>query len=122
TPEDTFVCAGKINVAGTWFRCANGHIHGVETFAQGLAASCNPCFIQIGARLGKENFCDYFQAFGLREATGIDLPGEIKRSEYYTADQMGPVELASCSFGQIGRAACRDSVAAAVRGDRVEER
>lgn len=103
TPEDTFVCAGKINVAGTWFRCANGHIHGVETFAQGLAASCNPCFIQIGARLGKENFCDYFQDFGLREATGIDLPGEIKRSEYYTADRMGPVELASCSFGQSSK-------------------
>lgn len=103
TPEDTFVCAGKINVAGTWFSCANGHIHGVETFAQGLAASCNPCFIQIGARLGKENFCDYFQAFGLREATGIDLPGEIKRSEYYTADRMGPVELASCSFGQSSK-------------------
>ena len=103
TPEDTFVCAGKINVAGTWFRCANGHIHGVETFAQGLAASCNPCFIQIGARLGKENFCDYFEAFGLREATGIDLPGEIKRSEYYTADRMGPVELASCSFGQSSK-------------------
>ena len=103
TPEDTFVCAGKINVAGTWFRCANGHIHGVETFAQGLAASCNPCFIQIGARLGKENFCDYFEAFGLREATGIDLPGEIKRSEYYTADRMGLVELASCSFGQSSK-------------------
>ena len=117
TPEDTFVCAGKINVAGTWFRCANGHIHGVETFAQGLAASCNPCFIQIGARLGKENFCDYFQAFGLREATGIDLPGEIKRSEYYTADRMGPVrhfgpcDLHVLSYikkqaGRLGRPAC----------------
>ncbi len=92
TPTDTFVCAGKINVAGTWFRCANGHIHGAETFAQGLAVSCNPCFIQIGARLGKENFCNYFEAFGLREATGIDLPGEIKRSEYYTADRMGLVQ------------------------------
>lgn len=103
TPSDTFVCAGKINVAGTWFRCANGHIHGTETFAQGLAVSCNPCFIQIGARLGKENFCNYFEAFGLREATGIDLPGEIKRSEYYTADRMGPVELASCSFGQSSK-------------------
>lgn len=103
TPADTFVCAGKINVAGTWFRCANGHIHGAETFAQGLAVSCNPCFIQIGARLGKENFCNYFEAFGLREATGIDLPGEIKRSEYYTADRMGPVELASCSFGQSSK-------------------
>lgn len=89
TPATQFVCAGKINVAGTTFRCANGHIHGLETFAQGLAVSCNPCFIQIGARLGKEAFCDYFAAFGLREATGIDLPGEIKRSEYYTADRMG---------------------------------
>ena len=90
-PTDYFVCAGKISVAGTKFRCANGHIHGTETFAQGLAVSCNPCFIQIGARLGKERFCEYFAAFGLREPTGIDLPGEIKRSEYYIADRMGPV-------------------------------
>lgn len=95
TADSQFVCAGKINVAGTTFRCANGKIHGLETLAQGLAASCNPCFIQVGARLGKEAFCDYFAAFGLREATGIDLPGEIKRSEYYTADRMGPV----CDFG-----------------------
>src|SRR5699024_5669053 len=64
----TLVSAGKINVAGTSFRCAHGHVHGVETFAQGLAVSCNPCFIQIGARLGKENFCNYFEAFGLRAA------------------------------------------------------
>ena len=91
TRNSRFVCAGKINVAGTNFRCANGHIHGSETLAQGLAVSCNPCFIQVGARLGKQNFCDYFAAFGLRAATDIDLPGEIKRSEYYTADRMGPV-------------------------------
>ena len=103
TRDSRFVCAGKINVAGTNFRCANGHIHGSETLAQGLAVSCNPCFIQVGARLGKQNFCDYFAAFGLRAATGIDLPGEIKRSEYYTADRMGPVELASCSFGQSSK-------------------
>lgn len=90
TADSTFVCAGKIRVSGTTFRCANGHIHGTETLAQGLAASCNPCFIQVGARLGKQAFCDYFAAFGLREATGIDLPGEIRRSEYYTADSMGP--------------------------------
>ncbi|MDY5782605.1 MAG: penicillin-binding transpeptidase domain-containing protein [Gemmiger sp.] len=103
TRNTTFVCAGKIGVAGTTFRCANGHVHGSETVAQGLAVSCNPCFIQIGARLGKENFCKYFEVFGLRTATGIDLPGEIKRSEYYTADRMGPVELASCSFGQSSK-------------------
>lgn len=103
TPQSRFTCAGKIGVAGTTFRCANGHIHGNQSFAAALAVSCNPSFIQIGARLGKENFCNYFAAFGLREATGIDLPGEIKRSEYYTAERMGPVELASCSFGQSSK-------------------
>ena len=121
-PTDYFVCAGKISVAGTRFRCANGHVHGAETFAQGLAVSCNPCFIQIGARLGKERFCDYFAAFGLREATGIDLPGEIKRSEYYTADRMGPVELASCSFGQSSKVSYLQmltAVCAVVNGGRL---
>ncbi len=122
TPESQFVCAGKINVSGTTFRCANGHIHGLETLAQGLAASCNPCFIQVGARLGKQAFCDYFAAFGLREATGIDLPGEIKRSEYYTADRMGPVELASCSFGQSSKVSYLQmitAVAAIVNGGKL---
>ncbi len=122
TPDSTFVCAGKINVAGTRFRCANGHVHGSETLAQGLAASCNPCFIQVGARLGKQAFCDYFAAFGLREATGIDLPGEIKRSEYYTADAMGPVELARCSFGQSSKVSYLQmltAVAAVVNGGRL---
>ena len=103
TKDSQFVCAGSISVAGTRFRCANGHIHGLETFKQGLGVSCNPCFIQIGMRLGKENFCDYFANFGLRAATGIDLPGEVKKSEYYTADRMGPVELASCAFGQSSK-------------------
>ncbi len=118
-PGDLFTCAGKIRVAGTTFRCANGHVHGTQTFARALAVSCNPSFIQIGARLGKERFCDYFAAFGLREATGIDLPGEAKRSEYYTADRMGPVELASCSFGQSSKVSYLQmltAVAAVVNG------
>ena len=122
TRDSRFTCAGKINVAGTTFRCANGHIHGLETFAQGLAVSCNPCFIQIGARLGKENFCRYFEAFGLRTATGIDLPGEIKRSEYYTVEKMGPVELASCSFGQSSKVSYLQmltAVCAVVNGGRL---
>lgn len=122
TRDSRFTCAGKINVAGTTFRCANGHIHGLETFAQGLAVSCNPCFIQIGARLGKEHFCRYFEAFGLRTATGIDLPGEIKRSEYYTAEKMGPVELASCSFGQSSKVSYLQmltAVCAVVNGGRL---
>ena len=122
TKDSRFTCAGKINVAGTNFRCANGHIHGLETFAQGLAVSCNPCFIQIGARLGRENFCRYFEAFGLRTATGIDLPGEIKRSEYYTVEKMGPVELASCSFGQSSKVSYLQmltAVCAVVNGGRL---
>lgn len=122
TRDSRFTCAGKISVAGTTFRCANGHIHGLETFAQGLAVSCNPCFIQIGARLGKENFCRYFEAFGLRTATGIDLPGEIKRSEYYTVEKMGPVELASCSFGQSSKVSYLQmltAVCAVVNGGRL---
>lgn len=103
TPEEHFVCAGKINVAGTTFRCANGHVHGLETFRQGLSVSCNPCFIQIGSKLGKSDFCRYFELFGLRTATGVDLPAEPKKSEYYTEERMGPVELASCSFGQSSK-------------------
>lgn len=122
TTDSTFVCAGKIRVSGISFRCANGHIHGTETLAQGLAVSCNPCFIQVGARLGKQAFCDYFAAFGLRDATGIDLPGEAKRSEYYTADRMGPVELASCSFGQSSKVSYLQmitAVCAVVNGGRL---
>lgn len=118
-PADTFVCGPYLSVAGTRFHCANRKRHGVQTVTEALMNSCNQSLIQMGARLGKEAFCDYFAAFGLREATGIDLPAEPAKSLYYTADRMGPVELASCSFGQsskvsyIGMAA---AVAAIVNG------
>ena len=101
--DSTFVCGESISVAGTKFHCANHKSHGLQTVTQALMNSCNQSFIQIGARLGKEAFCDYFAAFGLREATGIDLPAEPKKSLYYTADRMGPVELASCAFGQSSK-------------------
>ena len=103
TPGSTFVCRGSINVAGTRFRCANGRVHGAQNIADALMHSCNPSFIQIGAALGADRFYQYFQAFGLAEATGVDLPAEPKKSEHYTADRMGPVELASCSFGQSSK-------------------
>mgnify|MGYP000730233090 FL=1 len=90
-------------MAGTRFHCANHKRHGAQSVTQALENSCNQSFIQIGARLGREAFCDYFAAFGLREPTGIDLPAEPKKSLYYTADRMGPVELASCSFGQSSK-------------------
>src|SRR5699024_5786140 len=83
----TFYCGESISVAGTKFHCANHKSHGTQSVTLALMNSCNQSFIQIGARLGKEAFCDYFAAFGLREATGIDLPAEPKKSLYYTAEQ-----------------------------------
>ena len=103
TRNSSFYCGESISVAGTRFHCANHKHHGTQTVTQALENSCNQSFIQIGARLGKEAFCDYFAAFGLREPTGIDLPAEPKKSLYYTADRMGPVELASCAFGQSSK-------------------
>ena len=83
-----FYCGESINVAGTRFHCANHRHHGSQDLTHALMNSCNQAFIQVGARLGKQAFCDYFEAFGLRGATGIDLPAEPKKSEYYTADRM----------------------------------
>ena len=112
TRHSTFYCGDSISVAGTRFHCANHKRHGSQTVTQALENSCNQSFIQIGARLGKQAFCDYFAAFGLREPTGIDLPAEPKKSLYYTADRMGPVELASCAFGQSSKISYLEMAAA----------
>ena len=112
TPRSSFYCGESISVAGTRFHCAKHKRHGAQSVTQALENSCNQSFIQIGARLGKEAFCDYFAAFGLREPTGIDLPAEPKKSLYYTADRMGPVELASCAFGQSSKVSYLEMAAA----------
>ena len=120
--NSTFYCGESISVAGTRFHCANHKRHGSQTVTQALENSCNQSFIQIGARLGKEAFCDYFAAFGLREPTGVDLPAEPKKSLYYTADCMGPVELASCAFGQSSKISYMEmaaAVCAVVNGGRL---
>ena len=120
--SSTFVCGESISVAGTRFHCANHKRHGVQTVTQALENSCNQSFIQIGARLGKEAFCAYFAAFGLCEPTGMDLPAEPKKSLYYTADRMGPVELASCAFGQSSKISYLEmaaAVCAVVNGGRL---
>ena len=122
TRNSSFYCGEFISVAGTRFHCANHKRHGAQTVTQALENSCNQSFIQIGARLGKEAFCDYFAAFGLREPTGIDLPAEPKKSLYYTADRMGPVELASCAFGQSSKISYMEmaaAVCAVVNGGRL---
>lgn len=72
--------------------------HGQETFVQALVNSCNPAFMQIGFDLGQKHFFQYYQAFGLTEKTGIDLPAE--RVGIYYDDTMNKISLASCSFGQ----------------------
>ena len=110
--SSSFYCGEFISVAGTRFHCANHKRHGAQTVTQALENSCNQSFIQIGARLGREAFCSYFAAFGLREPTGIDLPAEPKKSLYYTADRMGPVELASCAFGQSSKISYLEMAAA----------
>ena len=112
TRNSSFYCGEPISEAGTRLHCANHKRHGTQTVTQALENSCNQSFIQIGARLGKEAFCDYFAAFGLREPTGIDLPAEPKKSLYYTADRMGPVELASCAFGQSSKISYLEMAAA----------
>ena len=97
---DSFTCNGIVNISGTDIHCSiYPGAHGVQSFEEILKNSCNPAFIEIGRRLGKQLFCQYFEAFGLTEKTGIDLPGET--SSIYTAlSGMGPVQLASSSYGQ----------------------
>ncbi len=97
--NSTFHCDGHLMVADRKIGCWNLSGHGDETFEEILTNSCNPAFISIGLGLGKTLFSQYFEAFGLTDKTGIDLPGET-RSVYTPLSRMGEVELASSSFGQ----------------------
>ena len=99
TPEDTFSCPGFRIVDARRIRCHKTTGHGSETFVQGVMNSCNPVFIEVGQRLGTDAFYRYFQQFGLLEKTGIDLPGEAGTIMHQKKD-IGPVELATISFGQ----------------------
>lgn len=99
TENDTFSCPGFIVVDDRKIRCAKVQGHGTETFVQGTMNSCNPVFITVGQRLGVDRFYDYFEQFGLKKKTGIDLPGEAGTIMHKRED-MGPVELATVSFGQ----------------------
>ena len=99
TPEDTFSCPGFRIVDDRRIRCHKTTGHGSETFVQGVMNSCNPVFIEVGQRLGKDAFYRDFQQFGLLEKTGIDLPGEAGTIMHQKKD-IGPVELATISFGQ----------------------
>ncbi len=99
---DTFNCGKMINVSGTIFHCWSNKDHGIQNLQEAMTHSCNPVFVQIGQRLGADLFCKYFNAYGLNAKTGIDLPGEAT-SLYQGINGMGPVELASSSFGQTNK-------------------
>lgn len=99
TINSSFSCSGSLTVAGTRMRCAHPEGHGSQTLLQSYVNSCNPAFIQIGTKMGAETFFSYFESFGLTQKTGIDLPGEAQ-SQFYKAESLGPVQLASSSFGQ----------------------
>ena len=97
--EDTFSCPGFRIVEDRKIRCHKVGGHGSETFLQGAMNSCNPVFIDVGQRLGVEQYYRYFIQFGLKGKTGVDLPGEAS-TIMHKKENMGPVELATVSFGQ----------------------
>ncbi len=97
--NDTFSCPGFRIVEDRKIRCHKVGGHGGETFLQGMMNSCNPVLIDVGQRLGIDNYYSYFEKFGLKGKTGIDLPGEAA-TIMHKKENMGLVELATVSFGQ----------------------
>lgn len=97
--DDRFHCPGYKMVEDRKIRCHKVGGHGSETFVQGIQNSCNPVFIEIGLRLGTDDFYKYFEQFGLMGETGVDLPGEAS-TIMHKKENVGQVELATMSFGQ----------------------
>ncbi|MDR3552935.1 MAG: penicillin-binding transpeptidase domain-containing protein [Clostridia bacterium] len=100
-PSTMFFDPGYLIVGGRRIKCWKAGGHGSENFLQGLENSCNPVFMTIAAWLGPSTFFRYFNAFGLTQKTGIDLPGEAGNTGlYHTAQDLNAVELAVTAFGQ----------------------
>ena len=99
TLQDSFFCPGFKIVEDRKIRCHKTQGHGSETFKQGVMNSCNPVFMEIGARVGAKDMLRYYRKLGLYEKTGVDLPGEAN-SIMHKLDKIGAVELATMSFGQ----------------------
>ena len=97
--EDQFYCPGYHIVEDRRIRCHKVAGHGAETFREGIMNSCNPVFMQVGERIGVDGFYDGVRKIGLFEQTGVDLPGEAN-SIFHKQEKVGPVELATMSFGQ----------------------
>ena len=119
TVNTTFTCSGAYGVAKETYHCAGHKAHGILNMADALRQSCNIYYIQLGQRIGSQKFYDYFNAFGFTARTGVDLPSETSFMQYYKADQLGEVQLASSAFGQamaITPLQMCTAVAAAVNG------
>ena len=100
TPESTFYCRGYYIAGDRKIKCWRyPRIHGAETFVEGVQNSCNPVFMEVAERLGAERFLSYMQKFGFDQKTGIDLAGEAV-GIIHKLENIGPVELATMSFGQ----------------------
>lgn len=97
--EDQFYCPGYHIVEDRRIRCHKVAGHGAETFRDGIMNSCNPVFMMVGERIGVDGFYKGLKALGLFEETGVDLPGEAG-SIFHKQENVGPVELATMSFGQ----------------------
>lgn len=94
-----FNCTGSMVVADRKISCASSAVHGSQSLRQALGNSCNSAFIQLGQRIGKATLYKYFRAFGFFDKTGIEITGE-SGSIFHSIDDIGPVELATTSFGQ----------------------
>ena len=94
-----FSCIGYQDIYGTKIQCANHSGHGYQSLRQAMQNSCNPAFMQLGAKIGKDIMYKYFKAFGLFDKTGIATAGEAVGT-FHDLDKVGPVELATISFGQ----------------------
>lgn len=99
TPDSSFSCPGFIIVDDRKIRCHKTVGHGSQTFVQCMENSCNPALITVGLRLGVDEYYRYFEQFGLKQRTGVDLPGEAATIMHKKED-MGNVELATVAFGQ----------------------
>ena len=97
--DDQFFCQGALQVADRTIKCHNTAGHGMETFVQAVQNSCNPAFMEIGAKIGATKFKEYYQGFGFMDKTGIELSGE-GNGVFYEDDSFNEVELATSSFGQ----------------------
>ena len=97
--QGDFFCSGYEKVADRKINCSNLVGHGSQTLRNALENSCNPALIQLGQRIGVDKFYTYLKAFGLFDKTGVDLPSE-GTSSFWNQENVGPVELATMSFGQ----------------------